>query len=104
MIQRHLERKLRSAAEQCPLGLLMGPRQSGKTTLVRAIFPDYRYISLEDPDRRTFATENPRGFLGKFAHPPGIILSCPSIPEEEHEPLRSGPTRCFAYIFVGRHE
>ena len=67
MIQRHLERKLRSAAEQYPVVLLTGPRQSGKTTLVRAVFPDYRYISLEDPDRRAFATEDPRGFLGQFA-------------------------------------
>ncbi len=67
MIQRHLEQKLRSAAEQYPVVLLTGPRQSGKTTLVRAVFPDHRYISLEDPDRRAFATEDPRGFLGQFA-------------------------------------
>ncbi len=41
MIQRHLERKLRTAAEQYPVVLLTGPRQSGKTTLVRAVFPDH---------------------------------------------------------------
>ena len=66
MIRRHLEQKLRSAAEQYPVVLLTGPRQSGKTTLVRAVFPDHRYISLEDPDQRAFATEDPRGFLGQF--------------------------------------
>mgnify|MGYP001262245257 CR=1 FL=1 len=66
MIPRHLERKLRTAAEQYPVVLLTGPRQSGKTTLVRAVFPDHQYISLEDPDQRTFATEDPRGFLGRF--------------------------------------
>ena len=66
MIQRHLERKLRTAAEQYPVVLLTGPRQSGKTTLVRAVFPDHQYVSLEDPDQRAFATEDPRGFLGRF--------------------------------------
>ncbi len=43
-----------------------GPRQSGKTTLVRAAFPRQRYASLEDPDARAFALEDPRGFLGQF--------------------------------------
>jgi predicted AAA+ superfamily ATPase len=66
MIHRHLERKLRSAAGQYPVVLLTGPRQSGKTTLVQAVFPDHRYVSLEDPDQRAFATEDPRGFLGQF--------------------------------------
>ena len=66
MIKRHLEQKLRTAAKQYPVVLLTGPRQSGKTTLVQAVFPSRRYVSLEDPDHRAFATEDPRGFLGQF--------------------------------------
>lgn len=72
MIHRHIEQKLRTAAKQYPVVLLTGPRQSGKTTLVRAVFPDFRYVSLEDPDHRAFATEDPRGFLGQFEH--AVIL------------------------------
>ena len=44
---------------------LTGPRQSGKTTLVRALFPKHRYLSLEAPDVRARALEDPRGFLAQ---------------------------------------
>ncbi|HOE97960.1 MAG TPA: AAA family ATPase, partial [Candidatus Sumerlaeota bacterium] len=66
MIQRHLTSALRQAAQRYPIVTLTGPRQSGKTTLVRATFPMHPYISLEDPDRRAFALEDPRGFLRQF--------------------------------------
>lgn len=46
---------------------LVGPRQSGKPTLARALFPDYEYITLEDPDRRRLATEDPRGFFKRYS-------------------------------------
>jgi len=42
---------------------LLGPRQSGKTTLAKQVFPDYAYYSLEDPDIRLLATSDPRSFL-----------------------------------------
>jgi len=66
LIQRHLTSALRQAAQRYPIVTLTGPRQSGKTTLVRATFPMHPYISLEDPDRRAFALEDPRGFLRQF--------------------------------------
>ena len=66
MIKRALESALRKAASQYPVVTLTGPRQSGKTTLVRAAFPRHDYASLEDPEQRTFALEDPRGFLGQF--------------------------------------
>ena len=69
MIPRALEPILRQAAGSYPIVTLTGPRQSGKTTLVRAAFPDYAYASLEDPDRREFATSDPRGFLAQFTGP-----------------------------------
>ena len=67
MIQRTLEKKLKKAAQQYPVVTLTGPRQSGKTTLVQAAFPNYAYASLEDPDQRGFALEDPRGFLNQFS-------------------------------------
>ena len=63
MISRHLTPALRRAAEQYPVVTVTGPRQSGKTTLVRAVFPGYRYVSLEAPDVRARAIADPRGFL-----------------------------------------
>ncbi len=45
--------------------MLLGPRQSGKTTLARSLFPDFRYLSLEDPDLRQRALSDPRGLLGE---------------------------------------
>ena len=66
MVTRHLTRTLRAAARNYPVVTVTGPRQSGKTTLVRAAFPQHRYSSLEDPDARTFATDDPRGFLAQF--------------------------------------
>jgi hypothetical protein len=67
VLQRTLARTLRRLARQYPVVTLTGPRQSGKTTLVRETFPDARYVSLEDPDQRRFATEDARDFLGQFS-------------------------------------
>lgn len=66
MIARHLSRTLRAVAKEYGVVTLTGPRQSGKTTLVQAAFPRHDYASLEDPDNHAFATEDPRGFLGRF--------------------------------------
>jgi len=66
VIARHLTRTLKAAARQFPVVTVTGPRQSGKTTLVKAVFPRHRYASLEDPDNRRFALEDPRGFLSQF--------------------------------------
>ncbi|MGH8584149.1 MAG: AAA family ATPase [Gammaproteobacteria bacterium] len=72
MIPRHLAPLLRTAAAQYPIVSVTGPRQSGKTTLVRATFPAYDYVSLEAPDHRAFALHDPRGFLRQFDGP--VIL------------------------------
>lgn len=66
MIPRHLSRTLTRAARDFPVVTVTGPRQSGKTTLIQAVFPRHRYVSLEDPDVRSFAIDDPRGFLDQF--------------------------------------
>lgn len=63
MIERVLERRLRSLARKFPVVTVTGPRQSGKTTLCRAVFPDKPYTSLEAPDVQEYARRDPRGFL-----------------------------------------
>jgi uncharacterized protein len=66
MIERALKSKLLEMISKYPIVTLMGPRQSGKSTLLRTSFPDYQYVSLEDLDMRLFATEDPRGFLTTY--------------------------------------
>lgn len=64
MIRRELKSKLLEMSGKFPVVSVTGPRQSGKTTLLKESFPDYTYTSLEDPDTRIFASEDPRSFLG----------------------------------------
>jgi len=66
MIERILKNKLLELITKYPIVTLTGPRQSGKSTLLRTSFPDYQYVSLEDPDMRLFALEDPRGFLTTY--------------------------------------
>lgn len=66
MIQRELTDKIRQMAEKFPIVTLTGPRQSGKSTLLRTMFPDYKYVSLENLDSREFAITDPRGFLQTY--------------------------------------
>jgi hypothetical protein len=66
MIWRHISDKLRTLSAQFPVILLSGPRQAGKTTLSRFLFPDHAYVSLEDPDNREAALSDPRSFLARY--------------------------------------
>jgi len=72
MIKRDAESKLLQLSRQFKAVALVGPRQSGKTTLAKCVFGNKPYVSLENPDTRRFALEDPRSFLGQF--PEGAIL------------------------------
>ncbi len=63
MIIRNAEKTIISLLYGFPIVTITGPRQSGKTTLAKAIFADKPYVSLEAPDTRLFAREDPRSFL-----------------------------------------
>jgi len=79
-IKREMENKLKPAAESFPVVAILGPRQSGKTTLARAVFPDKKYVSLEAPDTRSLAQEDPRGFLATYSGG-AIIDEIQNVPE-----------------------
>ena len=85
MIPRTLTPKMIALMEKFQVITLTGPRQSGKTTLVRAAFPSMPYVSLEEPDIRQVALTDPRGFLSNY--PSGVILD-----EIQHTP------ELFSYI------
>ena len=72
MIKRDAEKKVRLYARQFRALAIVGPRQSGKTTLAKQVFPRKPYVSLEDPDERSMALEDPRFFLSLFKN--GAII------------------------------
>ena len=72
MIKRDAEQTIRELAKCFPVVALTGPRQSGKTTLARSVFPQKTYITLEAPDTLEIAEKDPRGFLAGF--PDGAII------------------------------
>ena len=68
MIERNIAPLLMQLASQYPVMTLTGPRQSGKTTLAKSLFPGKPYVTLEDPDIRRYAQADPRGFLSGYPH------------------------------------
>jgi predicted AAA+ superfamily ATPase len=81
MIPRAAASTLQRLAQGFPVLVLTGPRQSGKTTLAKSVFSDKTYISLENPDERAFALQDPKRFLQRF--PQGAVLDevqrCPEL-------------------------
>ncbi len=72
IVDRAIENVLISRSKQFPVVTITGPRQSGKTTLVRKVFPHKTYLTLEDPDVRSLAQSDPRGFLAQ--NKSGLVL------------------------------
>lgn len=80
IINRELSTKVKQLATKFPVVSITGPRQSGKTTLVKDCFPDYEYINLEFPDIQALAIEDPRAFLNNFTN--GLIIDeVQNVPE-----------------------
>ena len=95
MIQRTLQKKILQVAQQIPIITLIGPRQSGKTTLARHLFASHTYVNLELPDNREFATIDPNGFfqyysgsliLDEIQHVPMLLSYIQSIVDERQQP------------------
>lgn len=81
MLQRHIASLLARVARGSPVLVLTGPRQSGKTTLARACFPDRPYRSLEDPLERAAFREDPRAWLGALASSGAVLDEIQRVPE-----------------------
>ena len=63
MIKRQIEEKIKSLVGKYPVLTITGPRQSGKTTLVKKLFADFAYVNFEDIEQKEFAISDPKGFL-----------------------------------------
>ncbi len=105
MIERSIAQYLIELSSMYPVVTVTGPRQSGKTTLTKMVFPDYSYVSLENIDIRQFAETDPRGFLSSYSSPVIIdeIQRVPSllsyIQTKVDENQDSGQ-----YILTGSHQ
>ncbi len=66
MIPRKITKEILQLKKEFPIVTILGPRQSGKTTLAKDIFKKYKYVSLEDPDMRELVQDDPRGFLEEY--------------------------------------
>ncbi len=99
---RQFEPLLREVASLYPVITLTGPRQSGKTTLCRSVFPDLPYVNLEPLDQRDYARSDPRGLLAE--HPEGMILDeiqhAPDLPSYIQEIVDNDP-RPGRYVLTG---
>ena len=105
MIRRTIGPQLLKLAKMYPIVTVTGPRQSGKTTLVRMLFPSFDYVNLEIPDVREEALRDPRGFL--LRHPaPAVFDEIQHVPSllsylqvEVDEAGRKG-----MYVLTGSHQ
>ena len=79
MIPRAISGKIEQLSKKFPVITITGPRQSGKTTLIRNLFPDKKYVSMEIPETRLQALSDPNQFLANF--PEGAVID-----EVQHAP------------------
>lgn len=73
-IERDIEKIIKSGSKQSPILAIIGPRQSGKSTLIKKIFSDYVYLDMQDTDVFDFANNDPKGFLNAYKNESGVII------------------------------
>ena len=106
MIKRQMAGWLGKMAKEYAVLSIMGPRQSGKTTLARSVFPNYGYVNLEDPDARRAAEADGADFLQK--HPAPIIVDevqrVPELLSRIQVLVDANPRKKAAYVLTGSHQ
>ena len=106
MIKRQMAGWLGKMAKEYAVLSIMGPRQSGKTTLARSVFSNYGYVNLEDPDARRAAEADGADFLRK--HPAPLIVDevqrVPELLSRIQVLVDANPRKKAAYVLTGSHQ
>lgn len=105
VFKREIAHELEILSREYPIVTLTGPRQSGKTTLVKMIFPDKTYFNLEEPDVRALAEQDPRGFLAKLPNG-GILDEIQRVPSllSYIQAIVDGQNQPGMFILTGSHQ
>ncbi|MBN2340845.1 MAG: ATP-binding protein [Deltaproteobacteria bacterium] len=106
MIKRNMSHELQKCAAEYPAVTILGPRQSGKTTLAQMTFPNHQYVSLEDPDTRRQALRDPRGWLAGISD--GVILDeiqrAPELLSYLQGMIDANRKKAGKYVLTGSHQ
>ncbi len=106
MIHREIASVVLKRASEFPVLTLIGPRQSGKTTLVRECFPEYTYVNLEDPETMDLANGDYKRFLA--LNPAPIIIDeiqrVPKLASAIQVLVDNDRGKCGQYILTGSHQ
>jgi hypothetical protein len=106
MIERILKTKLEEMTGFYPVVTLLGPRQSGKTTLARSVFPSFSYANLENPEIRSMATDDPKTFFEEFPEPILVdeVQRVPSLLSHIQVRVDANRAKTGRFILTGSHE
>lgn len=106
MYERKLKDELIQTSQEYPVVTIIGPRQSGKTTLARMTFPDYEYVNLEQPEYRNLAIEDPKTFFHRFPTPVILdeIQNVPQLLSWIQIEIDEAPQLKAQFILTGSHQ
>ncbi|MDA3849776.1 MAG: ATP-binding protein [Spirochaetaceae bacterium] len=106
MVRRVIEDELLKTSKEYPVITIIGPRQSGKTTLAKMAFPKYQYVNLEHPEHRLLATEDPNTFFRRFQSPLILdeIQNVPQLLSWIQVKIDEKPELKAQYILTGSHQ
>lgn len=106
ILNRRIEIELKTTVGEYPVITIIGPRQSGKTTLAKKFFPDYAYVNLENPELRALALDDPKTLMVRYPAPVIFdeIQNVPELLSWIQVVVDDNPELTGGYILTGSHQ